>query len=238
VVALASGVLGAPAAGDAGPTGRVVGVVRLAGPPPAPRAPLAVTVDPAVCGTAVPDEALRVGADGGIADATVVVRGVRPPPAPLPAAAVVDNAGCRFVPRVQVVVRGQSVRVRNSDPVLHNARPVLADAPATAVANLALARRGQEMDLTRRLAAVLPPAGDVLLRLGCDVHPWMRGWLLVVDGGPAAVTGAAGEFAIGGVPAGTYTVAVWHEVLGRAERAVTVPPGGDGRVDVVLAPPE
>src|SRR2546426_2187757 len=38
--------------------------------------------------------------------------------------AVVDNAHCRFVPRVQLVTRGQSVRVRSSDPVLHNAHPV------------------------------------------------------------------------------------------------------------------
>src|SRR2546427_112283 len=89
--------------------------------------------------------------------------------------AMVDNAHCRFVPRVQVVTRGQSVRVRSSDPVLHNAHPVLVAEPEVSIANFALAVPGRPMDLTRRLAAALPARGEALVRLGCDVHPWMRG---------------------------------------------------------------
>ena len=57
-------------------TGRIVGRVRLAGPPPAARPPIAALIDSAVCGTEIPDESLVVDHDGGVANAVVVVRGV------------------------------------------------------------------------------------------------------------------------------------------------------------------
>jgi len=65
----------------------------------------------------------------------------------------------------------------------------------------------------------------------------MRGWLVVLDHPYAAVTGADGHFAIADVPPGDYTVAVWHEVLGRMERPVTVPPAGRVLVDFSMSPP-
>jgi len=215
-------------------TGRIVGRVRLAGPPPAARPPIAALIDSAVCGTEIPDESLLVDHDGGVANAVVVVRGVAAGAAAERPEAVVDNAHCRFAPRVQVVTRGQSVRVRSSDPVLHNAHPVLVADPEVSIANLALAVSGQTMDLTRRLAATLPASGEALVRVGCDVHPWMRGWLVVLDHPYAAVTGADGRFAIIAVPAGSYTLGLWHETLGRAERPATVPPGATLSIDVTL----
>jgi hypothetical protein len=206
----------------------VTGAVRVSAARP-PGAPVPVTVDPALCGERIPDESLVVDSEGRVRNAVVVLR----PASPAPAAAVagpearVDNAGCRFVPRVQVVRRGQPVRVHNSDDVLHNTRAELTAPPATTVANLALARAGATMDLTRRLDARLPAgAPEVLVRLGCDVHPWMRGWLVVVDHPWAAVTDAAGAWAMHDVPPGPYTLSVWHETLGRRERAVTVPSDG------------
>ncbi len=62
----------------------------------------------------------------------------------------------------------------------------------------------------------------------------MRGWLVVLDHPYAAVTGADGRFAIAAVPGGSYTLALWHETLGRAERPVTVPPGATVSIDVTL----
>ncbi len=215
--------------------GRIVGRVRLAGPPPAARPPIAALIDSAVCGTEIPDESLLVDHDGGVANAIVVVRGVAAGATAERPEAMVDNAHCRFVPRVQVVTRGQSVRVRSSDPVLHNAHPVLVAEPEVSIANLALALPGQTIDLTRRLAAALPASGEALVRLGCDVHPWMRGWLVVLDHPYAAVTGADGRFGIAAVPAGSYTLALWHETLGRAERPVTVPPGATVSIDFTLS---
>ncbi|PYO80829.1 MAG: TonB-dependent receptor [Gemmatimonadetes bacterium] len=217
--------------------GRIVGRVRVAGPPPAPRPPIDAIIDATVCGPEIPDESLLVDHDGGVAHAVVVVRGVKAGAPTERLAVIVDNAHCRFVPRVQVVTRGQGVRVRSSDPVLHNAHPVLVAAPEVSIANLALAVPGQTMDLTRRLAATLPARGEALVRLACDVHPWMRGWLVVLDHPYAAVTGADGTFTIPEVPPGSYTLALWHETLGRTERRVTVPPGATVSIDFTLPPP-
>lgn len=213
--------------------GRITGRVRLAGPVAA-RPPLEATVDPSACGSAIPDESLLVAADGGVANAVVVVRGVAEGASRARPEALIDNVRCRFVPRVQVVTRGQTVRVRSSDPILHNAHPVLVADPEVYVANLALVTPGQSMDLTRRLAEKLPPAGEALVRIGCDVHPWMRGWLMVVDQRHAAVTAADGTFTIADLPPGSYTLALWHETLGRSERRVTVPPGGSVTIDFEL----
>jgi len=215
----------------------VTGAVRVSGTR-GPRAATVVTVDVPVCGERIADESLLVDARGGLANAVVVLRPSpsRPADAVPPGSAVlVDNVACRFVPRVQIVRRGQAVRVRNTDPVLHNARASLPGPPEIAVANLALARAGQTMDLTRRLDARLPAApAEATVRLGCDVHPWMRGWLVIVDHSYAAVTDAMGGYTIRDVPAGAYTLAIWHEALGRTERPLAVPPGGTVRADATL----
>ena len=211
----------------------MTGAVRVSGARP-PRLPTAVTIDAAVCGDRVADESLLVDPRDGLRNAVVVLRPASAPPArDVPDAEVrVDNAGCRFVPRVQIVRRGQPVRVHNADPVLHNTRADVVGPPEVAVANLALSRAGVTMDLTRRLAARLPEGpGEALVRLGCDVHPWMRGWLVVIEHGLAAVTNAAGSYAIRDVPAGAYTLSVWHEVLGRRQRPVTVPGTGTVMLD-------
>jgi hypothetical protein len=215
--------------------GRVVGTVRLDGAPPVHRADTPVTVDVAICGAVVPDEALVVDTRGGVRNAVVVLRGVTRGK-PVTGDALVDNAHCRFSPRVQVAARGRPLRVRNSDPVLHNTHAYLIGPPEVSVANLALASAGQTMDLERRLASRLPPDGEAVVRLGCDVHPWMTGWVVVVDHPYAAVTGPEGKFAIDDVPPGTYTVAVWHEVLGRVEKRVPVAAGASESVELTFAP--
>ena len=69
-----------------------------------------------------------------------------------------------------------------------------------------------------------PLAGAGPLRVGCNTHPWMRGWIVVTDD-VAVVTGADGRFTLPDVPAGTYQLRVWHEALKAADRTVTVAPG-------------
>jgi hypothetical protein len=52
------------------------------------------------------------------------------------------------------------------------------------------------------------------------------------------VTGEDGNFKISGLPAGKYTLEVWHEKLGTKSVSVTVADGATETVDFTLTRPE
>jgi hypothetical protein len=66
--------------------------------------------------------------------------------------------------------------------------------------------------------------GDVV-KFKCDVHPWMTGYVVVTDNPHFAVTGDDGSFEIKDVPAGKYTVEIWHEKYGSQTKELTVADG-------------
>ena len=45
----------------------------------------------------------------------------------------------------------------------------------------------------------------------CDIHPWMRGWWLIVDHPYAAISGKDGKFTIEKVPAGPQEFTAWQD---------------------------
>ena len=73
-----------------------------------------------------------------------------------------------------------------------------------------------------------------VVTLGCNIHDWMQGWVLVTDAALHATSDADGRVSLAGVPAGATRLQVWHPNLkGSAEsteQAVTV--GADGRATV------
>ena len=56
----------------------------------------------------------------------------------------------------------------------------------------------------------------------CDLHSWMRGWVVVAEHPFYALTNGAGEFELRGLPAGRYTLKVWQERLGTISKDVVV----------------
>ena len=198
--------------------GEVRGVVRFEGAVP-PRGERETTKDRRVCGETQPVESLVVG-DGGLEN--VVVRVVVPGAVAPPRTLALDQRGCRFVPHVQAATVGSTLELLNGDPILHSVH---------AYAGVTTAFDVPTPDRAGKLARPLPRAGP--LRVGCDVHPWMSAWVLVVDGPYHAVTGAGGRFSIAGVPPGTYTAIAWHESLGEKIATVTVSEGGSGELAFV-----
>ena len=63
---------------------------------------------------------------------------------------------------------------------------------------------------------------EIMVRIKCDVHPWMGARIGVVDHPFYAVTAEDGSYEIKGLPVGTYTIEVWHEKLPAKTATVTV----------------
>jgi hypothetical protein len=57
-----------------------------------------------------------------------------------------------------------------------------------------------------------------IIKVTCDVHSWMLGWIAGLPHPYFGVTDMRGVTRIDGVPAGTHTVEVWHEQLGRRRK--------------------
>jgi hypothetical protein len=205
---LALGILGTVACAQiilAQATGSITGVVTTTakGVPP-----IRVTIDQKVCGNELPDETIVVDGQGHLANAVVILTGLK---RSVNAESVVTNERCRFGPRVQVVRPNTNVRTTSKDPMLHTTQ---AQQPnGRTIFNVALPVPG--INITKPIG----PAG--IVRLSCNTHPWMRGWMIVTDEA-AAISGADGRFTIADVPPGTYEARVWHESLKGAPQKITV----------------
>jgi plastocyanin len=174
-------------------------------------APIRVTIDQKVCGSELPDHAIVVDAQGRLANAVVVLTGVK---RAAPSETSVTNEKCAFAPRVQIARPNANVKTTSKDPVLHTSSAQTEN--GRTLFNVALPIPG--LTVTKAIGA----AGNV--RLVCNTHPWMRGWVVVTDDA-AAVTGADGRFTIDNVPPGTYEMRVWHETLKSAPQKITVTAG-------------
>jgi plastocyanin len=137
---------------------------------------------------------------------------------------VVGQTGCLYRPRVVGAQVGQTIRFVNDDPLLHN---VHGTPKASSAFNVSLGRKGAEREI--RL-----DAPEVMVSVRCDLHPWMQGWVGVVDHPYFAVTGADGAFTLPDVPPGEYTLAVWHERLGEAEAHVSLAASGTATAAITL----
>jgi hypothetical protein len=69
-----------------------------------------------------------------------------------------------------------------------------------------------------------------MIRVKCNIHPWMRAWIGAAPHPYFAVTGADGSFQLRNVPPGTYTVEAWQEELGRLEQQVVLAPSGKSEI--------
>src|SRR5262245_1557701 len=209
-------------------TGTIHGVVRLVGDPPAGST---VRMSSAAdCASQHPEDAVPVGDvlvhEGRVENAFVYIKeglGERVFAVPTEPV-VIDNKGCLYAPRVVGAQVGQAVRFVNEDPLLHN----IHGTPAVATSwNFSLPRRGVDKEIH-----VSKP--EVMIPLRCDVHPWMKGFLGVVDHPYHRLTDPSGEFTLTTVPAGTYQLEVWHERLGTRVVPVTVAAQGTAEVAVAF----
>ena len=116
----------------------------------------------------------------------------------------------RFTPRVVIVPRRDAVEFPNVDPIYHN---VFSVSGANRF-DLGLYRSGASKKQRFDESGVV--------RIYCNIHPTMVGYVRVVDSDYAAVTPAEGTFRLDAVPPGTYQLKAWHEEGGETSTSIRV----------------
>lgn len=215
VAAATSGIMlagGLPAGAQGG--GTITGEIKFAGAAPAPKV-VKVNKDTEVCGQEKKVAEVQVGPNGGVGSTIVSVAGAKGAKAAAPA--VLDQKGCEFRPNVLVMAPGE-VKILNSDGVLHNIHTFSTANPPI---NKAQPKFKKEM--------VEKFAKPELIKVQCDAHSWMLGWIYVTEA-PAAVSDGNGAFKIENVPAGKHKVEVTHPVLGKQTKEVEVKAGQETKV--------
>jgi hypothetical protein len=188
-------------AAGAAPGGTISGRVAWTGAPPVPSV-VPITKDQESCGEQMTSEALVVSPRGrGVRYAVVSLEGVTETSTAQPSPVTLENKGCRFVPHVLALRLGGELEVVNGDPVLHNLRGWVDT--RRSVLNVVQPTQGQVSRRTIKRGGVI--------RLTCDTHVHMNGWLLTFEHPYFAVTDEEGKFTIRDVPPGSYRVNLWHE---------------------------
>jgi hypothetical protein len=215
VAAAATGVVlasGLPVGAQGG--GSISGEVKFAGAAPAPKV-VKVNKDVEVCGQEKKIADVAVGPGGGLGNALVAVGSVKGAKAAKPA--VLDQKGCEFQPNVLVMSPGE-IKILNSDGVLHNIHTFSTANPPI---NKAQPKFKKEM--------VEKFEKPELIKVQCDAHSWMLGWIYVTEN-PTAVTDGNGAFKLENVPPGKHKIEVVHPVLGKQTKEVEVKAGQDTKV--------
>lgn len=123
-----------------------------------------------------------------------------------------DQKNCWYDPHVFGLRVGQPLEIWNSDDTLHN---VHAYPEKSSPFNVGMPIKGMKLQKTFS-------APEVMVKIKCDVHPWMQAYVGVLDHPFFSVSGADGAFEIKDIPAGTYTVEAWHEKLGVQSQQVSL----------------
>jgi plastocyanin len=135
--------------------------------------------------------------------------------------ALVNQKNLKFTPHVLPVIVGTTVDFLNSDDVLHN---VFSPDQCVEKMNLGTWPKGEKRSYTFKN----PGCASVML---CNVHPEMEAYIMTVETPYYAVSAADGSYEIKNVPAGKYTLKIWHEKLKPQTVQVDVPEKGNATAD-------
>lgn len=209
--------------GDVKDGGSISGTVKFKGTAPAPKK-LDVGKDKEVCAkTPKMDQSLIVEG-GNLVNAVVTITDIKKGKKIELKKVKLDQNGCEYHPHVLAFPAGTTVEVINPDGILHN---VHSYSKANTPFNMAQPKFKKTLDVK----VEKPEAVEVK----CDVHGWMHGWLVATESPYVAVTDKSGSFKLENVPAGSYTVEVWHEKLGKSTQKVTVKAKEDAKVSFEVA---
>lgn len=128
---------------------------------------------------------------------------------------ILDQAGCQYTPHVLGMQAKQALKILNNDDTLHNVHALPAKNKQF---NIAMPKFMKKKEVTFDNA-------EIMIRVKCEVHPWMGAWIGVLDHPFFSVSDDTGAFSIAGMPAGDYTIEAWHEKYGQLTEQISLTDG-------------
>ncbi len=119
-----------------------------------------------------------------------------------------------FDPNFLIVPVGSSVIFPNEDDEFHN---VFSYSKARRF-DLGRYRNGESKTVEFDTAGVI--------KIYCEIHPWMRAAIVVVENPFFAEVGEDGRYSIDGIPPGDYEIVVWNMEAGSEKFDVTIASSG------------
>jgi hypothetical protein len=122
-----------------------------------------------------------------------------------------DQKGCTYVPHVSAIMKGQGLLIKNSDKTLHNIHSM---SEVNSAFNFAMPAKSDPS--VKKFSKNEDP-----FYIKCDVHPWMKTWMVVLDHPFWGVTDSDGSYSIDltGLEAGDYELCFWHEKWDKSMKA-------------------
>ncbi|MBT4934098.1 MAG: hypothetical protein HOL66_12880 [Rhodospirillaceae bacterium] len=184
--------------------------------------------DQKICGTKHRDIPLVQASGDGLLNTVVYLEDISSGK-PFRAASkkiTVNQLGCRFIPHLSVMANGGEIEIINSDTILHNIHTYEMVGPANFSAfSVSQPQRGDIV--TKRIEL----KRSVGMRIMCDAHDFMRGFVFVARNPYYAIVDGDGEFFIDNVPPGTYAIKSWHGTLGEKQASVSIQPNGVVKIE-------
>ena len=154
----------------------------------------------------------------------------------------VDQPCCVFVPHALCLRQGQDLIAKNPSAIAHNFH--WTGNPLENAGGNQIVAAGSDLKIDPLVAGKYP------VKMSCDIHPWMAGWIRVFDHPYFALTDADGKFEIKDAPTGPCHIMIWQESKGWVfsdrgsdgkvvGKAIVIPEGKTLDLGVVkMAPPK
>ncbi|MEX0963100.1 MAG: methylamine utilization protein [Pseudohongiellaceae bacterium] len=117
--------------------------------------------------------------------------------------AEIDQRDKEFIPAVTAIVAGGSISFPNSDDILHH---VYSFSPAK---TFDTPLYGSDADSQYRELFDVPG----VIEIGCNIHDWMLAYIYIGQSELMAISDDLGIASLTNLPAGQYTLKVWHSRL-------------------------
>lgn len=139
------------------------------------------------------------------------------------------NEDCQLSPQLQAVFTSGTLNVASEDIAMHHDRIINVETGETE-GIAPFNDNGEVVPFDRLLDK--PAQLEVI----CDLHPWSKAHIVVLDHPYFAMSQKSGTFSIEDIPPGTYRVKAWHPALGVAEQTVAIAASQAASIALKLAP--